>query len=549
IVPSVWLGDRVAKSALSDKPMHVVPNGVPFERFAGADGTGVRHRLGIPPDVRVVLFAGQMQTNWKGYQDLLRIAARILETDENIWFVFVGPTGEPPRGHPRILFTGAVTYDEIPRYYAAADVFAYPTHADVFGLVVVEAMAAGLPVVTYRTGGVAELVLKGTTGFVIEEGDETGFETALRNLLDDLDRRRIMGRAARERVKRHFTLDEQVARTEGLYGQVIAEREAKSGRTPGTREPLVSVVMPAYNTGRFIAQAIRSVLRQTWTHWELIVIDDGSTDDTAAVVATFSDPRIRCISRENTGLSAARNEGIRRARGEYIAFLDSDDLWFPEKLAAQAKILEEDPEAGLTYSNYWFVDEDGVRTGAPRFSFARLADGWCLEKLLVRNAVLGPTTVVLRRSVLDRVGLFHTDLRASEDWDMWRRVAVHCKFRYLPRALGAYRIRRGSLTGRHDLMGRCERMVMDRAFADPEVKQRIPADRRRRLRRRADAVHFYNIGSRQLRAGDVAQAVRSFMRSMRAALYNFRQAVMLVFSLVLLLPFVSRDRLLTAIGK
>ncbi|HUV39483.1 MAG TPA: glycosyltransferase family 4 protein, partial [Planctomycetota bacterium] len=254
IVPSVWLGDRVAKSALSDKPMHVVPNGVPFERFAGADGTGVRHRLGIPPDVRVVLFAGQMQTNWKGYQDLLRIAARILETDENIWFVFVGPTGEPPRGHPRILFTGAVTYDEIPRYYAAADVFAYPTHADVFGLVVVEAMAAGLPVVTYRTGGVAELVLKGTTGFVIEEGDETGFETALRNLLDDPDRRRIMGRAARVRVKRHFTLDEQVARTEGLYGQVIAEREAKSGRTPGTREPLVSVVMPAYNTGRFIAQ-------------------------------------------------------------------------------------------------------------------------------------------------------------------------------------------------------------------------------------------------------------------------------------------------------
>jgi glycosyltransferase involved in cell wall biosynthesis len=224
IVPSRWLCERIAGSVLARKPVHVIPNGIRFETFSTRSRDRTRTNLGIPPTDRVVLFAGQMLNNWKGHEDLLRIAVRVLADNDRVWFVFVGPHRRPIPAHPRIVFTGAVPYEAMPDYYAAGDVFAYPTHADIFALVVVEAMASALPVVTHRVGGVSELVEDGVVGFVVEEHDEDSFEEKLRRLLGDSRLSMSMGEAGRERVRRFFTLEEQVRRIEALYEQMVFER-------------------------------------------------------------------------------------------------------------------------------------------------------------------------------------------------------------------------------------------------------------------------------------------------------------------------------------
>ena len=205
VVPCLWLKAHIANSALARKRVHVIPNGIPIERFTGDDGDRMRHKLGIPRTDRVVLFVGQMMSNWKGYADLLRMARRILTDEEDVWFLFVGPHRGLTAPHPRVVFMGAVPYAEVPDCYAAGDVFAYPTHVDISPQVVLEAMASGLPQVTYAVGGIPEQVEDGRTGVLVAPGDEARFETALMDLLNDPDRRRAMGTAARTRVERLFS--------------------------------------------------------------------------------------------------------------------------------------------------------------------------------------------------------------------------------------------------------------------------------------------------------------------------------------------------------
>ena len=334
-------------------------------------------------------------------------------------------------------------------------------------------------------------------------------------------------------------LDASLPRPDGLEEEAITK----------PKPPVVSVIMPAYNVAGFIAAAIESVLKQTYTHWELLVIDDGSTDATPEVIGRCRDGRIRRFRTSNRGLAAARNYGLTRARGELIAFLDSDDLWFPDKLDVQVGVLERERNVGLVYSNVWRISESGRRLGMRRFALSRLPQGSCLDSLLVRNGVIAPSTVMLRRSVIEKAGTFEPTLRAVEDWDLWWRAALYFDFRYLARPLAAYRIRTGALTRQYALMDRCERTVIDRAFSHDEVKRRFKRGELKRLRRRAEAVHLYNAGARQLRAGEVTSAAGSFLRSLATSPYDVRQIAMLLISLTARIPFVDRDYLLDAVRK
>ncbi|MBA3345742.1 MAG: glycosyltransferase [Gemmatimonadales bacterium] len=211
--------------------------------------------------------------------------------------------------------------------------------------------------------------------------------------------------------------------------------------TPG----LVTVVMAAYNVGPFVTDAIRSVLSQTYVAFELLVIDDGSTDDTGDRVAGIRDPRLRLIQQANAGLSAARNTGIAHGTGELIAFIDGDDVWLPDKLARQVAYLRAHPEADLTFAWSRIVDEGGRDTGR---TSARVSGVVSFERLFALNVVGNGSAVVLRRDVLDRAGTFDEQLRAEEDHDVWLRVSllrpdnVHC----VPEVLSLYRMRVGQMS-------------------------------------------------------------------------------------------------------
>lgn len=182
--------------------------------------------------------------------------------------------------------------------------------------------------------------------------------------------------------------------------------------------PTVSVIIPTYNRARYLADGVGSVTAQDYNDCEIIVVDDGSTDGTQAADLG---PAVRYVRQENRGPAAARNHGIRLSRGRYIAFLDSDDLFLPGKLTAQVRCFEERPETGLVYTGCRLIDDDG-RPLAERYG-ARLF-GWVYPDLVFGECLPTPS-VMVRRDVLDRVGVFEESMRWAEDLDLWRRVARH----------------------------------------------------------------------------------------------------------------------------
>lgn len=220
--------------------------------------------------------------------------------------------------------------------------------------------------------------------------------------------------------------------------------------------PVISVIMPVYNVEAYIAEAIESVLAQTMANFELLIIDDGGDDRSIEIASGYHDPRIRIISQCNRGLAGARNSGIRHARADLIAFLDSDDRWVPEKLMLHMIHMKASPNVGLSYAGSRFIDEQGVplrQAQRPKVNNITPAHIFC------RNPVGNGSAPVIRRSALDHVAFSHpTDtgricyfdesFRQSEDIEMWMRLALlgNCKFEGIDAELTQYRIAAGGLS-------------------------------------------------------------------------------------------------------
>jgi len=198
----------------------------------------------------------------------------------------------------------------------------------------------------------------------------------------------------------------------------------------------ISVIIPCYNHARYLGEAIQSARAQTYRDVEIIVVDDGSTDDTAQVAAAFS-ASVRYIFQTNAGLSAARNTGIRASAGEYIALLDADDLWRPEFLETLAAILDRDPSLGAVYSGSQFIN---VRGEVLPQVITRTVPANALRDALTDGEFFPPCAVLTRKNVFQRVGLFDETLSASEDWDMWLRVAAQFPFAGIANGLALYRM-------------------------------------------------------------------------------------------------------------
>ena len=220
--------------------------------------------------------------------------------------------------------------------------------------------------------------------------------------------------------------------------------------TTNAETPAVSVVIPAYNAAWCVGKAIDSVLAQDYRDFEVIVVNDGSTDDTAAILATYGDA-IRVVQQSNGGLSSARNAGIRESRGEFVAFLDADDWWLPGKLAKQMALMQTRPELGFTSTTARVEDPEG-----------RLVNVWAcaqwqgsfLVHLFGSNAdVAGSgSAVIARRALFDQVGGFDESLRSLEDIDMWMRLAAAANYACLEEPLAVILKRPGSMSRNLEVM-------------------------------------------------------------------------------------------------
>ncbi len=214
---------------------------------------------------------------------------------------------------------------------------------------------------------------------------------------------------------------------------------------PAYQKDLVSVIMPAFNSERYIAEAVESVLQQSYKNFELIIVNDGSTDRTDEILQKYSNG-IHYIKQPNLGVSAARNKGILASHGEYVSFLDSDDLWFKETIKLQHTFLTSHPEVGLVYGEMQLFDHTGPLSNdwvtserVPR------PEGYIFKDLIL-SCLFGLSTVMVRKDVLNNVGVFDPNLPAGEDYELWLRISSKYKIGYIPDRLMMYRRHPASLT-------------------------------------------------------------------------------------------------------
>lgn len=222
--------------------------------------------------------------------------------------------------------------------------------------------------------------------------------------------------------------------------------------------PNVSVIIPVYGAEKYVADTLRSVLAQTYSDFEVLIVDDGCLDRSVEICQQFDDPRIKIIRQENRGLAGARNTGIRHAQGKYLGFLDADDLWLPTKLEKHVRHLDTAPQVGLSFSYSMFIDEEGQPNGI--YQIPTRIKNITPVYALCRNPVGNGSTVIARQATFkaieyqdDRYGkmearYFDEDFRQAEDLECWTRIATHTNWETegIPEALTLYRVSSSGLS-------------------------------------------------------------------------------------------------------
>lgn len=262
-----------------------------------------------------------------------------------------------------------------------------------------------------------------------------------------------------------------------------------------TFTPLVSVIIPTYNHARFVVQAVESALAQRYTPVEIIVVDDGSTDETVQVLEPLAG-RIQLVQQTNAGVAAARNHGFALAQGTYLTFLDADDLFLPEKLARDVALLEDDPAAGVAYCSWFYVAEDGEQVLG---EWRPQKNGHLLEDLLLRRFHCVPGAATIRRVALEQVGLFDVNCPAAADTDLWVRLAYGgYTFTAVDEPLFLYRTVPGSMSQQIARQEHDEFVRLDNFFATSDLRPEVHA-----LQAQAYAILYYEYAAKYFNLGEI----------------------------------------------
>lgn len=227
--------------------------------------------------------------------------------------------------------------------------------------------------------------------------------------------------------------------------------------------PEISVIIPAYNAEKTICKTIASVCEQTFTDLEILVIDDGSTDATLEKISTINDPRLQVFSYSNSGVAINRNRGIEKATGNYLAFIDADDIWMPNKIEDQWKALQNAPKAAVAYSWSDYIDSYGkLSHSGQRSQF----DGNVLPNLLVNNFLESGSNPLIRQIAIQKIGSFEPSLVPAEDWDFYLRLAAHYEFVLVPEVHILYRISTQAASANTTKMEAKSLQVIERVFRE-----------------------------------------------------------------------------------
>lgn len=272
------------------------------------------------------------------------------------------------------------------------------------------------------------------------------------------------------------------------------------------QEIKVSVVIPSYNAAAYIVGAVESVLAQTFRDFEILVIDDGSTDNTKKVLEKYGEP-VQYIYKSNGGVSSARNFGIEKARGKYIAFLDADDVWVPKKLEKQIAVLEANEKIGLCYAAAEKVDENLQTIGRIE---ARAYEDYCEALLLNLNIVAGScSSAVIRREVAQRTNGFDAKFSTCADWDYWLRLSLLTEFAPITDFLVKYRVVAGSMSSDPFVSKRDTEGVLNKFFANPNLPEKY-----KKLKKKSLSNNLMVVSGEFLHNGKIAESLGCMWKSL-----------------------------------
>jgi len=233
--------------------------------------------------------------------------------------------------------------------------------------------------------------------------------------------------------------------------------------------PTFDIIIPAYNAAKYLPTAIESVIAQTFEDWRILLVDDGSTDNTSEIISTFFQqlgPKLQYINQENSGLPAARNTAIRHSSAEFLALLDADDVWLPCRLSESLNSMRGRPQVGLSYGFVQRIDPQGavIDTFANR---QQHGEGRIAPYIYMRRVDLPCPTITFRKRCVDEVGLFDETLRATEDRDLWLRIALRYEVALVPHIIALYRTSPASMTTDPDRMLKAQLQFIEKHFGAP----------------------------------------------------------------------------------
>lgn len=269
---------------------------------------------------------------------------------------------------------------------------------------------------------------------------------------------------------------------------------------------LVTVVIPNYNYAGYVGEAIESALNQTYPNVEVIVVDDGSRDGSRSIIESFGD-RTRSIFQQNAGVSAARNTGAAAGHGEFLAFLDADDVWMPQKLEKQVAAFRERPEIGLVHVAVEEIDGEGKKVGG-RFVGGDGNEVWKDLLLFTGKGVLGGGSgAMIARRVFEEIGGFDERLSTSADWDLYYRISRRFEVGFVSETLLRYRVHSSNMHANIGVMERDMLLAFEKAFAGADAEAH-------RIKRPAFANLYQNLAGSYYRAGKMAGFIKYSLRSL-----------------------------------
>ncbi len=349
----------------------------------------------------------------------------------------------------RILFPGNI--EDEPAFFGMCDVFLHTSNGDGLPLGVLKAQAYGAPVVATRCGGVDDIVISGESGFIVDSRDERVLAGHLNQLLQHPRIMEQMGDNARAHTLSNFSSEVALSPIIQLYDTLLFD-EIKN--TPSsvdsvplhselevvpTEVPLVSIVLPTYNHLEYLPAAVDSVLRQTYPNFELIIVNDGSTDGTAEYLKTISSPHVKIIEGPNTRLPTALNRGFAQASGEYWTWTSADNICLPHFCETLVQALEATPQAGFASAPFARIDNNGI-------IIDHLRGETIPDRMFFSNGA--GAAFMYRRQFALQAGGFSPELEGAEDWDMWLRILDLTRPVYVPSLLYLYRWHEASMTFR-----------------------------------------------------------------------------------------------------